>query len=186
MSKWKEIGKPTLVLAVICLVVSAALALTNSVTEEPIAALEERTRDEAMRRVLPADGYTTGTVTLNGEEYAYYKAEKDGGTAGYIFTLEENGYGGAVSVMTGVGADGKILAVEILDATSETVGLGQNAAKPSFTEQFAGKSKPLTVGKPGEGDIVAVTGATITSKAVTRAVNLSLELFGKIKGGSSK
>ena len=79
----------------------------------------------------------------------------------------------------GIGTDGKITAIEITDVSNETPGLGQNAVKPSFTDQFKGKDSSLTVTKSGAkgNEVNAITGATITSKAVTKSVNLAMDLF---------
>ena len=91
--------------------------------------------------------------------------------------------------MTAVDLEGEILAVDILDVTGETPGLGQNAAKEGFYSQFAGKNDKITVVKNGAdedaGEINAVTGATISSKAVTSAVNKALEYYEVLKMTSS-
>ena len=103
---------------------------------------------------------------------------------GHIFTTSANGYGGAVKVMTGIGTDGKVIAIEVLDAADETPGLGQNAMKPSFWERFKGKSGQVKVVKSGAGEdeVQALTGATITSNAVKDAVNKALTAHKLIKG----
>lgn len=181
----KEILKATAVLSVICLVISAALAGTNILTKDKIAQRNAQAKEQAMRRICKADTYKEQTTSLKGETYTYYIAESGGQAAGYIFTTERNGYGGAVSVMTGIDLNGKILAVEILDVSSETVSLGQNAAKPEFTKQFKGKIEQLKISKnAAEGEIQALTGATITSTAVTDAVNTALQLFAQARGGA--
>ncbi len=181
----KEILKATAVLGIICLVIAAALAGTNLLTKDQIAQRSAQAEIEAMQRICKAETYSEQTTRLNDVDYTYYIAESAGTAAGYIFTTEHNGYGGPVSVMTGIDPQGKILAVEILDVSGETVGLGQNAAKPDFTEQFKGKSGQLQVSKTaGEDEIQALTGATITSAAVTDAVNTALQLFAQVKGGA--
>ena len=78
---------------------------------------------------------------------------------------------------------GKVTAVEITDVSNETPGLGQNADKADFTNRFKDKSSELSVVKsdPNENEVQAVTGATITSNAVTKSVNLAFELFAEIQ-----
>ena len=117
-------------------------------------------------------------------KYTYFRAQNGDETVGYAFTLSANGYGGAVKCVVGVEKGGKITAVEITDVSNETPGLGQNATKTSFTDQFKGKSAELSVVKSGakENEVQAVTGATITSRAVTKSVNLALELYKQIEG----
>jgi electron transport complex protein RnfG len=100
---------------------------------------------------------------------------------GCAFTTEAKGYGGTIRVLTGINPDGTVAGVEILEIT-ETAGLGMKAKEVSFREQYAGKSAAigLVVSKGGAApgnSIDALTGATITSKAVTEAVNLALRLF---------
>ena len=178
---------PTLILAAICLIVSLALASTNMITESRIAKIESENTKKAMKRVLKADEYTEKTLEKSGKEITYYEATKDNKVIGFIFTTSANGYGGEVKVMTAI-KDGKqrsINAVEILDVSSETPGLGQNAAKESFYGQFSSKTDTITVVKSAadseNNQINAITGATITSKAVTKAVNEALELCKEIK-----
>lgn len=183
MKNTAKIITATAVLAAICLIISAALACTNQLTQAKISARNAEETSKAMKRICKAEDYRKKTVVYKNISYTYYTAETAGTTEGYIFTTEQNGYGGAVSVMTGVDMQGQILAVEILDVSSETVGLGQNAAKSEFTNQFKEKSGALQVSKSAKGDeIQALTGATITSNAITGAVNTALELYKTVKG----
>lgn len=176
MKSLKSIIVTTIILTLICGIAAAGLAFTNDLTADKIEKLAQETEEKAMKRVISADSYEKNTVELNGE-HEYYTAKSGGETVGYIFIVSTNGYGGAVKVMTGIGADGKIIAVEVLDASNETPGLGQNVTRKSFWEQFKGKSGALTV----KQDIEPVTGATISSKAVTQSVNDALELYNVIK-----
>ena len=179
----KEILKATLVLSIICFIISAALAGTNQLTAKKIAQLNEEQKFQAMERICEAENYNEQSLSLDGTAYTYYICESNSSAIGYIFTTEKNGYGGPVSVMTGINPEGKIIAVEILSVSDETVGLGQNAAKPDFKNQFSGKSTKLKVSKSAQDDeIQALTGATITSNAVTDAVNTALELYKLAKG----
>ena len=181
---------PTFVLAVICLIVSLALSSTDMITKGRIAKLEDENTKKAMNRVLAADEYEKKTVGEN----EYYEASTDGKIAGYIFTTSANGYGGEVKVMTAVLPDKTVKSIEILDVSNETPGLGQNAKKESFYTQFSGKANGVTVVKSGadgeNNEVNAITGATITSKAVTKAVNEALgicdEILGETEGNSNE
>lgn len=175
-----DILKPSLILFAICLVASALLGFTNKVTAPKIDELKAKTERESRLLVLPdaadfeeKDGYCVGK-------------DPSGGVAGYVFTTVTKGYGGDVSVMTGVDSSGKVTGIEILEL-SETAGLGMNAQKQEFKDQFKGLSGTLGVSKnaPGENEIKALTGATITSKAVTSAVNEALARFESVKGGGN-
>lgn len=177
----KGILIPTLALFLICIVVAAALAGTNALTKDKIAALEAENQRQAMVRLLPALEYEEKTGVLDGENITYYIARTDNQAVGAVYITAAKGYGGDVSVMTAVGTDGAVAAVEILSAADETPGLGQNAMKPDFAAQFSGKSGKVDVVKNGASDneVNALTGATITSKAVADAVNQALALFEK-------
>jgi len=179
-----NILKPTASLLIICVVVTFALSFTNNLTAKKIEDLQNQSEKEAMSRIIEANSYTECKITLDDETYTYYTA--DDPIQGYIFTLSSAGYGGQVSVMTGINLDGTIASIEVLDASSETPGLGQSTTKPEFSEQFVGKSGQLSVTKSGaskDNEIDAVTGATITSTAVTNSVNTALKLFEQIKEG---
>ena len=181
---YESILKPTIVLLVICIVIAFALSLTNKVTAPKIAVLTEKQQQESMQQLMDADSFAEKAE----KDIAYYEAVKSEQTVGYVFLNETKGYGGTVSVMTAIDPDGTVHAVKILDVTSETPGLGQNSAKENFYGQYAGKKDEITVVKFGanEQQVNAVTGATITSKAVTTAVNEALKQFetvtGEVKG----
>jgi len=179
--KMAALLRPAAVLFLTCLLVTLAVAGTNAVFAERIALQEAATLSASMRKVLAADTYETVHTSAAGEPDAYRGLDTGGGTVGYILITSENGYGGAVSVMTAI-QDEKILAVSILDVSSETPGLGQNAAKPDFTNQYTGLTSAPTVVKSGAGtgEIDALTGATITSKAVTRAIEAAFALYEEV------
>lgn len=180
----EDIIKPVGVLLAICIIIPLALSVTNKVTAKKIAELENENSKKNMQSLVSADDFEK--CSDGGIEY--YTAIKGGETAAYIFTESAKGYGGNVSVMTAVKPDGTVAGVAILDVSGETPGLGQNAAKESFYSQYAGLKKGVSLLKNGakaeNNEVDAVTGATITSTAVTRAVNAALDDFEKVKGAT--
>ena len=180
----EDIIKPVGVLLAICIIIPLALSVTNKVTAKKIAELENENSKKNMQSLVSADDFEK--CSDGGIEY--YTAIKGGETAAYIFTESAKGYGGDVSVMTAVKPDGTIAGVAILDVSGETPGLGQNAAKESFYSQYAGLKKGVSLLKNGakaeNNEVDAVTGATITSTAVTRAVNAALDDLEKGKGAT--
>ena len=180
----EDIIKPVGVLLAICIIIPLALSVTNKVTAKKIAELENENSKKNMQSLVSADDFEK--CSDGGIEY--YTAIKGGDTAAYIFTESAKGYGGDVSVMTAVKPDGTIAGVAILDVSGETPGLGQNAAKESIYSQYAGLKKGVSLLKNGakaeNNEVDAVTGATITSTAVTRAVNAALDDFEKVKGAT--
>lgn len=175
----RKLLMPAMVLFLICVFSSAALAGTNAATKERIIQAQIQLAEESRRIVFPeAEGFS--------EEEDYFVAEAAGEAAGYIFETESKGYGGTIRVMTGITAEGKINGVVIL-SHAETPGLGANASKAEFRAQYE-QSAPnggvkVIKGTPGEGEISAITGATITSNAVTDAVNQAIARYQALKGG---
>ena len=174
-----DVITPTAVLTVICIVVTLALSSANMITAKKITELSVKNQNDAMSKLIDADEYKAETAVLDGETVNYHTAVKDGENIGYIFTVDEKGYGGTVSVMTAINTDGTVAAVEILDASNETPGLGQNVKNSDFYTQFKCLADNITVIRGGSAnadnnEINAVTGATISSKAVTKAVNRAL------------
>jgi electron transport complex protein RnfG len=165
-----SMGRLILVLFAICAVCSLLLGLVNMITVEPIAKSTQAKTDAAMEAVLAADSYEEVEYT-GGDPIvtAVYKA----GDAGWVVQAAPSGFGGTISMVVGVHTDGPVSGVSIIKM-SEPSGLGAHAAKDTFRAQFAGKSGTLAVTKDG-GEINALTGATITSRAVTSGVNSALE-----------
>ncbi len=174
MAKQNSVGyflKLTLTLLLISAVVSGLLGLTNYITEDRIAEITAEKTAASMREVLPADTYTA--LAYTGQEAnvaAVYQAEDKG----YVVEVTPSGFGGTIDMVVGISPEGIVTGVSIIDM-SETSGLGANASKESFRSQYAGKGGELAVNKDG-GEIDALTGATITSRAVTDGVNTALRV----------
>lgn len=181
--KPSEIIKPTVVLALICIVTSALLAYTNSLTAPKIEELAIQNEINSRKLVL-SSAADFEESSLDDLTYYIGKDSADN-TVGYVFTTVSKGYGGDVKVMVGVNADGTVSGVEALEL-NETPGLGMNAQNPDFLAQFVGKVLGIDVAKnnPAENEIQALTGATITSGAITSAVNTALEYHAEITGGA--
>jgi len=171
----KYFAKLTLVLFVITVVVAALLGAVNAVTENKIIEANKAKTVNALKVVMPTAssfeeiGYK-GKDTLVTELYV---AKSGNTSSGYVVKVSPSGYGGEISMVVGVSTTGKITGVSII-SMSETSGLGTNASKDSFLNQYTGVSDTQSVKKDG-GKIDALTGATITSRAVTKGVNSALE-----------
>ncbi len=179
MKKFKEYAAPTVVLLVICIVAALLLAITNDVTFPKIAEVNKANEAKSRQEVF-ADAASFGEEITNKDGIRLSAAlDANGATIGYVVITVEKGYGGDISVMTGVDLEGKVTGVSIL-SMSETAGLGANASKESFLQQFVGKIAGMTVTKnaPAENEIKALTGATITTKAVTAAVEAAITAAG--------
>ncbi len=172
-----DIFRPICVLTVICLVVAVCLSATNLITKDKIASMEKAAANAAMEALITAEDYQK--ADLSGSDAELFVAKNGEEIKGYIIKTQNRGYGGEISIMTAVSADKKILGVKILSAADETPGLGQNITKENFYSQYIGKEEKITVVKGGadsdNNEINAVTGATISSKAVTGAVNKAFD-----------
>lgn len=168
----KYVLRLALTLLAITAVVAVALAGVNSVTAPKIAELNEQKTQDAIEAVLPGGGQEVSFTDSTGLVSTVYK-----GDAGYAVQVAPAGFGGDISMMVGVGSDGKVLAISII-SQSETAGLGAvsaatTSAGEAFRGQFAGMSGSVSVTKDG-GAVDAITGATITSRAVCTGVNAAL------------
>lgn len=179
----KETLRLILVLTITAALTGALLALANRLTEEPISEARRAELLAALNVVLPPHDNEPDheKIVLNdqGREWVFYPARMDNEFVGAAFTANEEGYGGKITVLTGVTADGRIHAVHILQQL-ETPGLGANISLPGFTDQFRGgditRPERLKVRQDG-GGIQAITAATISSRAVTEAVSAGIQAY---------
>ena len=186
-----KIVKNTLILTMITLVAGLGLGLVYEVTKAPIAQAQETAKKEAWQMVFPeADINDFEQVEL--DEKAAGKALADMGVngtideactvgdMGYVVTAtDKDGFGGSITVTVDITSDGTVNGVSIL-SINETAGLGMKAAEPAFYGQYEGKqTEKFVVSKDGgDGEpIDALSGATITSRSVTGAVNAALGYY---------
>ena len=188
-----KIIKNTIILTVITLVSGLLLGLAYEVTKDPIAQSEENAKREAWQAVFP-DASEDAFEQIDVDQDIAAPVIKDlgisatidevctvdGGDTGYVITATDGeGYGGDIQVTVGITADGTVSGVSFL-SISETAGLGMKATEPSFYEQYVGvQAEQFYVSKDGgQGEpIDALSGATITTRAVTGAVNAALGYF---------
>ena len=168
----KYILRLTVTLFLITAVLAGLLALVNHVTEDKIAALKEEKAKNAMLQVLPAEEYTP--VPCAEEDVTIYRADDKG----YVVRLEAGGFGGAIDLMVGVNSDGTVSGISVV-SHAETASLGANCTRADWQSQFIGRSGQLAVDKDG-GEIDSLTGATVTSRAVTEAVERALKLVEEV------
>jgi len=177
----KEILRVGIILFVITAVSAALLAFANKVTAPVIAENDRIKTEKAMQTIFEAaDSFEKVEINAEGIVEAYV-AKSGADVAGACVVSEAYGYGGAVRVLTGVTSDGDVTGIDIL-SHSETPGLGAEATKPEFKDQYKGKTAGVSNVKAdaGENEINAMSGATITSNAVTKAVNAALDTAAEI------
>lgn len=186
----KEILVPAIMLFVIAAVCTALLAGTNLLTKDKIAEIGVQTEMKAKSAVFEsAKSFSDEkTVTVNEKEYVYYDAlDEKGNVMGYVFSVTVKSYGGDLSAMVGISSEtDKITGVEIT-AISDTPGLGMKVDSEDFLSQYIDRGGNIGVNKNEKTDteIQAVSGATISSKAVTEAVNQAFSAYEAVKAGGN-
>ena len=162
----------------IAAVAGLALGLTNMVTMPAILVQQEQAANAARIAVLPNAKRFTAVTTLEGLKDAYAGYDQQGKLVGKTGTIVTKGYGGEIEITVGVDLTGAITGTSVGGSSfSETAGLGARAKEPWFGKQYIGKTSPISLAKDG-GDIDAITSATITSRAVTKAVNEAVLVLG--------
>lgn len=188
-----KIVKNAIILTLITLVSGIGLGFVYEITKEPIAQAQDAAKKEAWQEVFP-EASSGDFEEIDVDAKAADKAIKDlgvkatidevctvkGGEAGYIVTAtDKEGYGGDIKITVGITSDGTVSGISIL-SISETAGLGMKATEPVFYKQYEGKQTDKFVVSKDGGDgepIDALSGATITSRAVTGAVNAALGYY---------
>ena len=194
--------KNTISITVITLVAGLALGVVQDITAGPIATQQEKSKEEAYKTVFEdadkfeiysADDGLTSYLSDNGFtaqtiDEIMVAEDASGETLGYAFTVTDSeGYGGDIQFAMGVQNDGTLNGISIL-SISETAGLGMKATTDSFKDQFKDKKvEKFTYTKTGaisDDQIDAISGATITTNAMTNGVNAGLCAFQYVEGGA--
>ena len=184
----KDMFKLGLNLLIISAVAALLLALTNSVTSSTIAQRNEQANAEARKLVLESaqdfeqvkDVKTDNSKGVEVSEI-YEAKDASGNTVGHTLKVLPSGYGGTIELMVGIdSAKGQVSGINVV-SNSETAGLGAKSTDPEFSDQYKGKPlEELSVlknGTPGDTEIKAISGATITSTAVTNGVDAAIEVY---------
>ncbi len=211
MKKETSLGHDIVIITLITLVAGLLLGVVHTVTAGPIARQEEKTRIETQKAVF-SDAASFEAVEGIEEDAAIIKALEDAGLSktsveavdvaldgsgeklGYVITsLNKEGYGGEIKIMTGISSkDGELSVNSIAFLTlAETAGMGMKADLPDFKDQFKGLAPGQAMieytknGKSADHEIDAISGSTVTTKAVTKAVNAAIEAARYLEGGAS-
>ena len=183
----KEFLKTGIVLLIICAVAAVALGLTNDFTYDKIQEQRKIASEQARIAVLPsASTFASATESEMSEissqfeivSEAYVGLDASGNVVGYVIKSTPSGFSGEIEVVTGVSLDGLVTGLRV-GTHNETPGLGAKATDALFFDQYTGLSTEAEIGvskTPASGnDIQAITGATITSAAVTDGANISIQ-----------
>lgn len=181
----KEILKLGIILCIIAAVAAAILGSVNEVTKGPIEEQKIMADTASRKAILPEAEAFKVLDTQTSDQYMIieevYEGVAGGNTVGYTLKTTPIGYSGVVEVMVGINTDGVITGVDIGDH-EETPGLGAKAEDAEYVNQYQDKNSDMEIevikaGKPSDNQIVAISGATITSKAVTQGVNVAIKYY---------
>ena len=183
----RYIIKPAITLFITAVITTAALSVVYNYTFEPIQIQRVRKQEAAMRAILPqASGFQEISTEKSGSIVAVFEGLNNGNLVGYVVALSPRGYSGNIDLMVGITVpNDRMTGIRIVQH-SETPGLGALAAKEDFYRRFDDRSlAPLGVvrASPGEHDISAISSATITTRAITGAVNEALTWFRTVVRG---
>jgi len=182
--------QPALLLTVLCLIVTLMLAVTYEITKDPIARQQQEAALMQRQEIFP-DGKTFSIIALSEAQIEAMAAKditaveistaKDAGgkVIGYVFVTSSRGYAGNVIATTGIDTAGKIILVRAA-AADDTPGLGKKVEEKSFQAQFSNlDTKVLTSVSAGSSThkIDSISGATISSKAASSAVNKAMGAY---------
>ncbi|MFH0871525.1 MAG: FMN-binding protein [bacterium] len=170
----REIIDFALRLLITCALSAGSLSWVYELTADRIRENQEKQKIGMLKKALPA-AERFETIDRGGLKYeaGYRGDERIGG----VFYAEGKGYGGVMQVMVGLDSQGKVVEVVLL-SHKETPGLGTKVADQEFRHQFLGKGGPFLLRKDNpSGNIDGVASATVSSRAVTKAVDDSLQIF---------
>lgn len=179
-----QLVKFGLILGVICLAATLVLAATYQVTKPKIEEMMKKEEDSALRVIMPgADSFSA----KSGDGIEYFEASKAGVPIGYCIRTTASGYNGFIRIIVGIDMNGVVKGVRVLEH-QETPGLGakitevrQGEKSPWFLRQFVGlDARTIELKK----NVDAITGATISSAAVTDAVRDVVDKFMAGKQGA--
>ncbi len=156
-------AKLIITLAAICAAVALLLGAVNLYTKSQIEENNRKATLESIREIFDSTVQVEQIEVPNGKDLnTAYLVMKNGGICGYSATVSPSGFGGPIELMVGISSDGKVVGVDVV-SMSETPGLGSKTGNSDFLSQF--------IGAAGEVKVDAISGATISSKAVAEGVN---------------
>jgi len=168
-----------LILLAFCVVATALLAYVNSITKPKIDEIKIKEAEEARNALIPDAVFEEVHGAI---DYFIARDKTTQELKGYTFTAEKYGYSSNIKTMAAIDSSFQIINIQVI-SQAETPGLGTNSTSPDFTGQFAGKtSAQLVVDKDGgvpPNAVKALTGATITSRAVTNSLKEQILLVQK-------
>ena len=181
---FKEYIQPTVVLVIICLVITFALAYVNSITAPIIAQNTKASQDAARAELLPAaenfEQYTGDLVVLSPDQVYVSDCYVGTNGEGIVATVESKSYGGMLTAMVGIDNEGSVTGVQV------TAHNGTKAHDAGYLSQYQGVTELAGADNiKGDSAVTYISGATISSNALYQAVCAALQQYQEIQGGAN-
>ncbi len=183
------LAKLVLILTIIAVLTAGLLALINEVTYGIIAEQNVQKTNAALSSVLVADTYEPmdlSALSADASVTNIYTAKSGDAVVGHCVEVAPNGFGGPITMIVGIDPAGAVTKVAIV-SMSETSGIGTKTNDEGFLSQYTGHASEITASTKttiAENEIKAITGATVSSKAVTAGVNTALKTVALLEGGN--
>lgn len=181
-----EIINHAVKLFMLCLCVALMLSVVNALTKERIETLAEEKQKNAMEYLFPEAEFKELEIITeleNNDVYGIWEARIGGIFKGYCILVHTAGFGDIIDMAVAVSETEEIINIKIISMGGETPGLGSLASEPEFIEQFIKKTYPINLIKirdAKENEINSISGATVTSEAVVKGVNIALTTVRRI------
>lgn len=168
-----RLGAILLIITMLCV---GLLGFVNESTLPIIQIGKQKNQEKAVQQLLPDAESIKVQVINEGNLDTVFRTYKSQQYTGSVIKVYPQGYGGSIELLVGILPNGQVAGIQVL-SHQETPGLGANVDQEDFKKQFMGKSTPLSVNKntPKDNEIMAITGATITSKGIVEGVNEAAE-----------
>lgn len=169
----KEIIKISVYLSMICIIAGTSLSITNYFTTKKIVSQKIKSEEAGFREVLPNAFHFESMDSFSKKGF-----DQSGNIAGYVLKIRTTGYSGEIVALVGIDRDFRIMGVKIL-TQNETPGLGAKIIEKNFLAQFIGKPSEKIFLKVDnkDGEIDAITSATISSRAITNGIRRIIDEF---------
>ena len=181
----KGMLKTGLFLFIVSAVSGLLLAFSESVTGPIISKNQLKTETEAQNTILPSKSFSEFTVIESDKTISFKVGfDESNKVTGAVFKVAPKGFGGPINTLVGINAEGKVTGYKIL-SLSETPGLGSKLTSDSFNEKLktllAINPNPRFKVKKDQGDVDAITAATISSRAFCLGLTEAQETFNTYK-----
>ena len=173
-------SKNAAAMTAVIVVTAVCIGGVNRATGRIIAVRENREQQEMLEKVMPAAQVVTETPYMAEDALSILAGYNENELIGYCVEVEVQGFGGVVTMVVGVDANGEVTGVTVT-GHNEHAGIGGQALEQDYLDQYVGLSG--TVRDEGRNSVDAISGATDTCRAITAGVNKALYIASRLDAG---